>query len=99
MSDDFLYVDIDRVRGLITTLNTSADTLKTIDVDQQAAAVATAVDGTGVGAACSALAQSAATAIEAVVQGARTMATTTNTGLNTVIALDQHNAGQLPQGN
>lgn len=99
MSEDFLYVDPDRVRGLITAVNGSADTLGTIRVDQQAAAVSTAVAGTGVGAACSTGAQSAATAIESTVQQVRKLATTTNSGLSTVIAMDQHNAGQFPQGN
>ncbi|WP_157556824.1 hypothetical protein [Nocardia acidivorans] len=98
-ADDFLYVDQPRVRELITVMNASADTLGTIHVDQQGGAVASATAGTGVGAACSSGGQSAASAIESTIQQVRTMASTTTSGLNTVAATDQHNAGQFPQGN
>ncbi|MCP9624284.1 hypothetical protein FOH10_18960 [Nocardia otitidiscaviarum] len=97
--EDFLYVDRERVRGLITAVNASADTLGTIDVDQQAAALMTAVAGTGVGTACSTGALSAAAAIESTLQKVRRMAAATDTGLSTVVAMDRHNADQMPQGN
>lgn len=98
-NDEFLYVNHERVRGLITAMTGSADTLATIHTDQNAAAVATAVEGTGVGAACSAGALSSATAIEGTAGQVRTMATNTTTGLSTVTATDEYNAGQIPQGN
>ncbi|MFB7718087.1 hypothetical protein [Nocardia sp. NPDC056100] len=100
MSDDeYLYVDRERVRALITTLNTSADTLGAVHVDQQVGAVSNAVAGTGVGAACSAGASSAATSVESCVQRVRTLGASTASGLATVEATDQHNAGQFPPGN
>ncbi|MFB8005170.1 hypothetical protein [Nocardia sp. NPDC056000] len=98
MSDDYLYVEPDRVRALATTMSSGADAVGAIHVDQQAGAVSGAVPGTGVGAACSEGALSAATAIEATVQQVRAMASATTTGLATVVSTDQHNAVQFPPG-
>lgn len=98
MSDDFIYVDPDRVRELITGLNGDADSLSTIRVNDKADGIAGAVAGTSVGAACSAGAQSAAAAIEGTVTQVRKLASTTDAGLATVIATDQDNASQMPGG-
>ncbi|MGV9838904.1 hypothetical protein ACWDUL_32535 [Nocardia niigatensis] len=98
-NEDLLHVDRGRLRELISAVNVSADTLGTVHVDQQAATMATAVAGTGVGAACSAGGQSAAFAIEMTVLEVRKIASVTNTGLAEVEAMDQHNASQFPQGN
>ncbi|GAB0106838.1 hypothetical protein JMUB6875_58280 [Nocardia sp. JMUB6875] len=94
---DLLHVDRGRLRELITAVNGNADTLDTVHVDQQAAAISVA--GTGVGAACTAGAQAAAYAIGLAVVEVRKIASLTNTGLTEVEAMDQHNASQFPQGN
>ncbi|MQY31549.1 hypothetical protein [Nocardia aurantia] len=98
MSDDFLYVDPERVRGLITAIDAGADALGAIHVDQQAGALSTALPGTTVGTVCSAGALSAATAIEATGRGLRRLATATNAGLSAAVAADQDTASRLPQG-
>lgn len=96
-AEDYIYVDRERTRGLITALNAVADTLGTIRADEHASVMTAAVPGTGVSAACAAGSQTATTAVGSTTQDVRDLAARTDSGLATVVAQDQFSADQFPQ--
>lgn len=98
-AEEYIYVDRERTRELITAINSVADTLGTIRADEQVIAMTAAVPGTGVGAACVTGSQTATTALGAATEQVRTVAVRTDTGLAEVVAQDQFSASQFPQGN
>ncbi|WP_330182228.1 hypothetical protein OHB26_00240 [Nocardia sp. NBC_01503] len=97
MSNDEIYVDPERTRSLITSINTSADTLTTIRADDKVLSIAGAVAGTGVEAACVSGGQSATTAIGSTTEKVRVIAVSTDTGLSEIETQDRTSAVKITQ--
>lgn len=97
MSSDDIYVDPERTRGLITSINTNADTLATIHADDQVLAIAGAVPGTGIEAACVSGAHSASTAIDTTTEKVRVIAVSADVGLAEIETQDRTSAVKITQ--
>ncbi|MFJ4654379.1 hypothetical protein ACIP5Y_24180 [Nocardia sp. NPDC088792] len=97
MANDDIYVDPERTRSLISTVNTSADTLAAVRADEKVLAIAGIVAGTGVEAACIKGSQSATTAVSATAEKVRVLAVSTDTGLKELETQDRLNATHITQ--
>ncbi|WP_040805933.1 hypothetical protein [Nocardia concava] len=97
MTSDDIYVDSERTRSLITTMNTSADALNTVRADGQVQTVAGVLPGTKVEAACVTGSQNATTAIGATTEKVRTLAVRTDSGLKDLETQDRINGTHITQ--
>ncbi|WP_330182743.1 hypothetical protein OHB26_03225 [Nocardia sp. NBC_01503] len=97
MSSDDIYVDPERTRGLITSINASADALTTVHPDDQVLTIAGAAPGTGIEAACVSGAQSATTAIGTTTEKVRVIAVSTDVGLTEIETQDRTSAVKITQ--
>ncbi|MFE4714828.1 hypothetical protein ACFRAM_28750 [Paenibacillus sp. NPDC056722] len=97
MGNDDIYVDSERTRTLITTVNASADTLVTVRADEKVLSIAGIAAGTGVEAACVKGAQSATTALGATTEKVRVLALSTDTGLKALEEQDRLSATHITQ--
>ncbi|WP_282784419.1 MULTISPECIES: hypothetical protein [unclassified Nocardia] len=100
-ADDFIFVDPERVRGLVSAMNTAADALGAIRADDQtlssALTMSTLLPGTGINAACMAGSTHATTAMTATTEQVRVMAARTDNGLSAVLAQEAESASRFPK--
>ncbi|NNH69000.1 hypothetical protein HLB23_03775 [Nocardia uniformis] len=100
-AEDFIHVDPERTRGLVTTLNSAADTLAGIRADDQALesaiTMSSLLPGTAVNSACLSGATTATNALQAATEQVRVLAVRTDNGLATVLAQEAETAGKFTQ--
>ncbi|WP_306359979.1 hypothetical protein [Nocardia sp. CC227C] len=100
-ADEFIFVDPERVRGLVSAMNTAAETLGAIRADDQTLSslltMAPLLPGTGINAACTAGSTRATTAMTATTEQVRVMAVRTGNGLAAVLAQEADSASRFPR--
>ncbi|SUA72748.1 Uncharacterised protein [Nocardia otitidiscaviarum] len=100
-AEDFIFVDRERVRGLVSAMNTAADTLGGIRADDQTLSSTLTLNpllpGTGIDAACMTGSTNATIAMTATTEQVRVMAVRTGNGLSAVLAQDADSASRIPR--
>ncbi|WP_306358304.1 MULTISPECIES: hypothetical protein [unclassified Nocardia] len=96
-AEEFIYVDPELTRGLVTTLNSAADTLASIRADDQtlesAISMSPLLPGTAINAACLSGSTTATNAMQAATEQVRVLAVRTDNGLAAVLAQEAQTAG------